>query len=163
MKLTTLITLLCSFSLFAQIGIDTTNLNESTILNFPENTTKGVILPIVDILPTQPINGTILMDKNDLRVKMFENNKWVSMTPEGDVSSTQFNTNNENIDGGVSIGDPTSVDGVLVLESTTKAMVLPKIESPEINVKSPSAGFMCYDTISKSVAIFNGNVWSYLN
>ena len=164
MKFTNLLLFFCSVSLSAQIGIGTTNVNESTILNFSENTTKGIILPIVEVLPSAPANGTILMDKNDLIVKMFENNKWIAMSTEGDVSNTQFNTSNENMTAvGVTIGDTATTDGILVLESTTKALVLPKVESPEINVKSPPAGYMCYDTNSKSVAICNGKVWSFLN
>ena len=55
----------------------------------------------------------------------------------------------------------TAVDGVLVLESADKALVLPKISNPHLNVKSPYAGMMCYDTIRQALAIFDGTVWNY--
>ena len=40
-------------------------------------------------------------------------------------------------------------------------MILPKVNQPEINVKSPYPGMICYDTASKTVAIFDGKVWNY--
>ena len=55
----------------------------------------------------------------------------------------------------------TKADGVLVLESSNKALVLPKIENPHLNVKSPYPGMMCYDTARKAMAVFDGIVWNY--
>lgn len=55
----------------------------------------------------------------------------------------------------------TAVAGVLVLESADKAMVLPRVASPHLNVKSPYPGMMCYDTDSKTLAVFDGTVWNY--
>jgi hypothetical protein len=41
-------------------------------------------------------------------------------------------------------------------------MVFPKVASPDLNIPSPVAGTMVYDTVSQSVALFDGTVWNYL-
>lgn len=46
-------------------------------------------------------------------------------------------------------------------ESTDKAMILPRIKAPHLNVKSPYPGMMCYDTETQSVALFDGRFWNY--
>ena len=51
--------------------------------------------------------------------------------------------------------------GILVLADTDKAMVLPKVASPHLNIVNPAAGMMVYDTTSKQLAVFNGTVWSF--
>ena len=55
-----------------------------------------------------------------------------------------------------------SADGVLVLESTTKAMVLPTVADVQ-NIPSPSPGMMVYvnKTGVKRLAVFNGTKWSF--
>ncbi|WP_426480116.1 hypothetical protein [Chryseobacterium sp. R2ACT005] len=42
-----------------------------------------------------------------------------------------------------------------------KAMILPKIASPHLNIVNPAAGMMVYDTTKKQLAIYNGTVWSF--
>ncbi|WP_148043492.1 hypothetical protein [Chryseobacterium sp. G0240] len=54
-----------------------------------------------------------------------------------------------------------SAPGVLVLESANKALILPKVAAPHLNVKNPYPGMICYDTASKSMAVFDGLKWSY--
>ena len=48
---------------------------------------------------------------------------------------------------------PTSPPGILILEDSNKAMVLPKVASPHLNIIKPSAGMMVYDTTSKMFAV----------
>jgi hypothetical protein len=59
------------------------------------------------------------------------------------------------------VGTPSSVSGILVLEDANKAMILPKVASPHLNIISPAAGMMVYDTQKKQLAVFNGTVWSF--
>jgi hypothetical protein len=54
-----------------------------------------------------------------------------------------------------------SASGVLVLESTSKALVLPKVANAETGIKSPVVGTMVYDLYSKSLAIFDGAKWNF--
>ena len=56
----------------------------------------------------------------------------------------------------------TTADGVLVLESATKALVLPTVNDVQ-NILNPSAGMMVFvnKAGSKRLAVFNGTVWSF--
>lgn len=160
-----LATMQCVFSvaLLAQTAVGKqTVASPSAVLDFGSGTTKGIILPAVESLPTSPANGTFLFDRNDSIVKMYENGAWVELTLTGDdgdvVPYTAASSNGKQT---VMGAQTTSVDGVLVLESTNKAMVLPHVANPEVNVKTPYPGMMCYDTVSKTVAIFDGTHWNY--
>lgn len=136
--------------------------NASVVLDFGTGTSKGIILPAVETLPATPVNGTFLFDVADERIKMYENGSWRPLSNQGDNSNIvpykgAVDTGKQTVMGARS----TTVDGVLVLESANKAMVLPHIANPHLTVKSPYAGMMCYDTTSKTVAVFDGAVWSY--
>ncbi|MBQ0152623.1 MAG: hypothetical protein KBS61_06995 [Chryseobacterium sp.] len=68
----------------------------------------------------------------------------------------------ERTDAKVGIGTSiTSTPGILVLEDSNKAMILPKVSSPHLNIKNPETGTMAYDTVSKQLAVYNGKVWSF--
>lgn len=158
-----LLGILSSGFIFAQVGIGKESVDGDGILDFAPNTTNGIMLPIVETLPNDAVAGTILMDKNDKTVKMKDDSTWVALSDAGSVNNVTFNSNAE-VPGPnrVIIGNSTTtVPGVLVLESSEKALVLPKIADPHINVKSPYPGMMCYDTVSKTMAVFDGLKWSY--
>ncbi|WEK18274.1 MAG: hypothetical protein P0Y49_15895 [Candidatus Pedobacter colombiensis] len=137
----------------------------STVLDFASGTTKGIILPAVETLPVSPANGTFLLDKTDKKIKMFQNNVWVELSGAGDIAGmVPIAPYSGTVDNGkqtVIGARSTSADGVLVLESANKAMILPKISNPHLNVKSPYPGMMCYDTNRKALAVFDGKVWNY--
>lgn len=145
----------------AQTAIDKETVDGDGLLDFASGTTRGIILPAVETLPPTPANGTFLYDKNAEMVKMYENGAWVNLSDTGDVSAVLpyngFNTDQQTIMG----AESTSVDGVLVLESSDKALILPKIASPHENVIDPYPGMMCYDTDAQALAVFDGLVWSY--
>lgn len=152
-----------------QVAIGKEDINgSSTILDFYDgaNNFRGIILPAVQATPTSlsaANNGTFLFDVSEKKIKMYENGTWIDLSEEGDITNLEVNTSDENNqEQGVIIGSETSeAKGVLVLESTDKAMILPKISNPHETVKSPYPGMMCYDTVSKSLAIFDGKVWNY--
>lgn len=151
----------------AQVAIGKENVsNESTLLEFEDSATNtlGIILPsVLDASTITVQNGTFLFDVATKKVRMFENSSWIDLSIVGDDSNLIIDPSNENTNStGVIIGsETTTTPGVLVLEATDKAMVLPKIENPHLTVKSPYAGMMCYDTASKSLAIFDGINWNY--
>ncbi|MDV7699289.1 hypothetical protein N6B72_20405 [Chryseobacterium soli] len=148
--------------LTAQVGMGKASVDGDAILDFPLSNT-GIILPMVDALPTGSAasNGTFLLDKTDLKIKMRENDLWVALSDAGSLTGTMPNASAEQ-GGGVIIGAASSsAQGVLVLESASKALVLPKVNDPVTNMKSPIAGTMCYDTVSKTVAVFDGVKWSF--
>lgn len=162
-KIITTITLFSVVALSAQVAIEKSQADGDGLLDFPSNGTKGILLPIVETLPINASAGTLLMDKNDKIIKMNVESVWVPLSDSGAVTSAVFNTNGE-IPGQNRIimgAATTAAPGILVLESSSKALVLPKIANPHINVKSPYPGMICYDTISKSMAVFDGLKWSY--
>ncbi|WHT39853.1 hypothetical protein QNH98_04030 [Myroides sp. mNGS23_01] len=146
----------------------------SVVLEFPSGTAKGIILPAVENLPLTPANGTFLYDKMQRKVRMFQNNSWVDLSSVGNASrivaynSTITLPNKQTIIGshttkvynGSSFVDG-AVDGIVVLEGSTKALVLPKIMNPHLTVKSPYPGMMCYDSNRKALAVFDGVLWNY--
>jgi hypothetical protein len=146
----------------------------SSLLDFAAGTTKGIILPAVEIMPVSPANGTFLFDKTSQIVKMYQNGAWVNLSGVG--SNAAIVPYSGTVDNGKQtiIGSRTTkivdglgnyvdgaVDGVVVLESPNKALVLPHVANPQLTVKSPYPGMMCYDTVSKSLAVFDGKLWNF--
>ncbi len=145
----------------SQIAIGKNTVDGSAILDFASGTTNGIILPTAGSLQTPVTNGTFYLDRNENKVRMYENNQWVDLSKTANTSSV-FTNSGTDTGAGVIVGAPiSSAKGVLVLESTNQALVLPKIADPEINVKSPYPGMICYDTTSDSIAIFDGAYWNY--
>ena len=56
---------------------------------------------------------------------------------------------------------PYTAEGVMVLESADKALILPKVVDPQANVLNPYPGMLCYDPVKKLVAVFNGTHWFF--
>lgn len=146
----------------------------SAVLEFPLGTTKGIILPAVESLPGTPANGTFLYDKMQKKVRMFQNNSWVDLSNIGDSGRiVAYNSTTTLPDKQTIIGSHTTkvyngasfvdgiVDGIVVLEGSTKALVLPKIVNPHLTVRSPYPGMMCYDINRKALAVFDGKLWNY--
>ncbi|WP_312554710.1 hypothetical protein [Empedobacter brevis] len=149
----------------AQIAIGKTAVvGSNTLLDFDQSPTnsKGIILPAVTNAANVALtNGTFVFDINTKKVRMVENNAWKDLSDAGNTSNLISNASND-IGNGVILGAETSAaTGILVLEATDKAMILPKITNPHLTVKSPYAGMMCYDTVSKTLAVFDGTNWNY--
>lgn len=159
-----IILILSSFSQ-AQIAIGKTNVvGSNTLLDFDQSSTntKGIILPAVtDISSIGSTNGTFVYDINTKKVRMVENNAWKDLSDIGNSSNLISNVSNDVGDGVVIGASSSTASGVLVLESTDKAMVLPKISNPHLTVKGPYPGMMCYDTVSKTLAVYDGVNWNY--
>lgn len=148
----------------AQTGIETKTTSTSAVLEFASGTTKGIILPAIETMPTGSslANGTFLLDKNDSKIKMRENNTWVELSGTGNITNVvPYSGTSDNGKQTVIGARTTTANGVLVLEAANKALVLPKVANPHLNVKSPYAGMMCYDTTRKALAVFDGTFWNY--
>lgn len=155
--------LFASICSFAQMGIGKDNLGTSVLLDFGDNdsNTNGIILPAVNVQPQNAANGTFVLDYASAKVKMKQNDVWVDLSDKGNVSSIKTNSSAE-IGQGVVLGAKASTaNGVLVLEHETKALVLPKVVNPDKTVIGPYPGMICYDTESKSIAVFDGVSWNY--
>ena len=151
---------------FAQVAIGKSLVsNASVSLEFGE-ANKGIILPWVNSAAavTGAVPGTIIFDVTDKKVKMKNALGWRDLsTQSGAVVTTLQDNVVESENAKVIIGsnkaDPTP--GILVLSDTDKAMILPKMESPHLNIKNPEAGTMAYDTLTHQLAVFNGSVWTF--
>ena len=164
-----------SVNVIAQTAIEKRTVSSpSSLLDFAAGTTKGIILPAVETLPTAPANGTFLFDKTAQIIKMFQNGSWVNLSGVGsNVAVVPYSGTVDNgkqtiigsrttkiVDGSGNYVDG-PVDGVVVLESPNKALVLPHVANPQLTVKGPYPGMMCYDTVSKSLAVFDGKLWNF--
>jgi len=181
--------ILLSSNAFSQVIIGnstgTASNKTSVLLEFAANQNKGIILPYTRTLPSGANlqGGTIVLDVTDAtkaKVKYYapgnasaDANGWVDLS-NGHEANLTTPTNYmgiqptatqvaEDIDAKAIIGaDTSSADGVLVLESTTKAMVLPIVEDTA-NVPDPAPGMMVYinKAGAKRLAVYNGGGWTY--
>ena len=153
------------------IGIPQTT-NSSISLEFG-NENRGIILPWVsdetDVI--NAVNGTMIYDVSDHKIKVKYATGWEDLTvdttgttvnPLSNVDGYSIQINQvENSDAKVGIGVESSTPGILVLENSNQAMVLPKVASPHENILNPSPGLMVFDTVSGQLAVFNGTVWTF--
>ncbi|QIG88491.1 hypothetical protein G6R40_01930 [Chryseobacterium sp. POL2] len=130
------------------------------------------------------VDGTIIFDLSDKKMKYRKAGAWFDLTgsptfplivkdaSNNDVTFTAFNTidsslqdnknEQENAKAAIGINGATdTTTGTLVLTDTDKAMVLPKVASPHVNIINPAPGMMVYDTTAKQLAVYNGTVWSF--
>lgn len=151
--------------IYAQVSIGKNEVDgSSTILDFISGTTNGIILSAINSSPATASNGTFIFDKTDKKIKVRSNDVWKDLSDIGDATETINTIDNTalEIGTGVIIGANSSTkEGVLVLEATDKAVILPKIYRPDLNVKNPYPGMMCYDTQSNTLAVFDGVNWNY--
>ena len=180
-------TILLSTCATAQVAIGKESVtNASVSLEFgayANNQGKGVIVPWVTSAAgvTSAEKGTIVFDTTDKIVKYRKDDgSWFNLSNNetttvdgtanfdttGVVNTSLQDTYNgktlaDKTEAKTSIGTPTSTPGILVLEDTNKAMVLPKVPSPHLNIINPEPGTMVYDTDAKLLAVYNGKVWSF--
>lgn len=153
---------------FAQVAIGKSGItNASVSLEF-ETGNKGIVLPWVVSASgvTGAVDGTIIYDITDHKVKYRKNGSWFDLTVDtsGTANTILQDSKTELVNAKVAIGTNAATDttpGLLVLTDTDKAMVLPKTTQPHLNVKNPAAGMIVYDTANKQLAVYNGTVWSF--
>lgn len=164
-------------------GTAPSNNKAAVLIEFESGQNKGIILPYVRTMPSSAdvTPGTILLDASinnatQSKVKYYAPSNvnadvsgWVDLSAgnEANISSLM---NIQPISGAVTedlaskaiIGANTSsANGVLVLESTTKVMVLPQVASTN-DIKDPAPGMMVYlNGTNKRLAIYNGSKWTY--
>lgn len=129
---------------------------------------KGLILPWVtsSASVTPSVDGTLIFDVADRKVKYKKSNSWIdlSVKANGFVDTTLQDNLTESSNAKTVIGADNSTDatsGILVLTDNDKAMVLPKVASPHLNISNPSPGMIVYDTDNRQMAVYNGTVWTF--
>ena len=177
-----LLTLTVSTCAFAQVAIGKSAVtNTSVSVEFGDYVAgqgKGIIVPWVTSAGavTGAQQGTIVFDTADKIMKYRKaDGSWFNLT-RNETTTVDGQTNYDTTgvvntilqasltdkpDAKAAIGTPTATPGILVLEDSNKAMVLPKVPSPHLNIINPEPGMMVYDTTTKQLAVFNGKVWSF--
>ncbi|KFE99829.1 hypothetical protein IX39_03995 [Chryseobacterium formosense] len=163
------------------VGTAPTAQKTSVLLEFAAGQNKGLILPYVRTIPTGAalVEGTILLDATDstkAKVKYYNGvtsggaSGWIDLSQGHEANiTTQMTlqptsaTVTEDTGAKVIIGaDTSSADGVLVLESNTKALLLPIVNDTN-NIPDPAPGMMVFinKTGAKRLAVYNGAGWTY--
>lgn len=167
----TLFLILIGSALNAQVAIGKENISNPTVsLEFGDGN-RGLILPWVDSQDavTNAVDGTLIFDTKDRIIKVKQGGNWISYTnaTNGKVNTDLQKNLQENATARVSIGklpDPANqAPGILVLEDNNKAMILPKVKSPHLNISNPEPGTVVFDTDKQQVAMFNGTEWVFWN
>ena len=167
-SINSLVFFLISFVAISQTSIGTKTVqNSNVLLEFNEDENRGIILPWVinqnDVVT--PVGGTLIFDSTDKKVKFYRsglNPSWQDISINSGDVDTSIQTGFTETSNKTIIGAKTSMaNGVLVLEATDKAMVLPNVTSPHLNIIKPVAGTMVYDKVSKMMCLFNGLEWSF--
>lgn len=162
--------LIGSISINAQVGVETQIIRGDGIMDFPENAIKGILLPRVTNTASISSNGTVggaiafNMFKNRVEYYNPDRSSWLGLSEATTIAVSPHSFNNV-AEEGVIISDGTGSTppaGVLVLESSSKAIILPQVADVTL-LPSPQAGTICYDMASKSLAVYNGNEWSFWN
>lgn len=145
----------------AQVAIGKETFTNSSVLLEFSTEAKGIILPSVDSAPGAA-GGTFVFNTADRSVQVFQNTGWTLLTDSNQGLAHPYTNSGTETGTGIIIGAAASAKpGVLVMESTAKAMVLPKVANPHLNLRGAVAGTMVYDTASSAMAVYDGVQWSY--
>jgi len=159
--------LLSAIATKSQIAIGKQSVtNTSVSLEFTDAENKGLILPYIENKTAITENGSIIYDVTDHKVKYLKDGSWfdlsVDTTGQADLSIQSTKTELANAKTVIGTdGATNSTSGILVLSDTDKAMILPRVASPHLNIINPAPGMMAYDTTKKQLAVYNGTVWSF--
>jgi len=159
-----------------------TNLSSlSVLLEFGDTKDKGIILPYVETAlaegTAQATGGTLIFDAStntEFKIKVKNQNAgWRDLSVQSgytvavanSVKNPQTSPLADNANAKAIIGSISSpADGVLVLESADKAMVLPIVDDYKA-IKNPAPGMMAFlkGIIAQEhrLIVFNGQKWTF--
>lgn len=140
--------------------------SSSSILEFPENDTRGLVLPKVNVgLVTKVEEGMLVYDVIEKKIKYSKGiGIWEDLSINiGEVDPDELPTLIEDTSARTLIGNNVNVstEGVLVLDSTSRALVLPRVENPHLRMISPPTGTIVYDTKTNMLCVYNGKEWAF--
>lgn len=155
--------LLCINLLSGQVAIG----NNATFVSAQgvfdlSNQNSPLILPNISSRPGNAVEGTLIFDNSSRKIVYKSDAAWRELTLNAGIKNTPTATLLSVPEpDGVTIGSTiSSVPGVLVLEVTDKALVLPRLSNPQ-NISLPSSGSIIFDSDRKMIAVYNGIEWSF--
>ncbi|RKS98280.1 hypothetical protein [Chryseobacterium defluvii] len=163
------ILVIISACVYSQVAIGKSSVTNSSVsLEFASTESRGLLLPWVTSAAavTGAVDGTMIYDTTDKKIKYRKNGSWfdLSVDTTGVVNTTLQDPLSEQAAAKTAIGVNANTNvtpGILVLTDTNKAMILPKTDSPHLNIINPAAGMIVYDNVKHQLAVFNGTVWSF--
>lgn len=150
----------------AQYAIGKFSIDGSALIDFALNSKGGIVLPKVSEMPTSASstqNGTILVNAvnlSSITVQIRQNDSWINLTDPVELPNLDINTANDTAVGYIIGGQTSNAEGALVLESNTKALVLPKV-SNVTDLTNATIGTIFYDLNTKSLAVYDGRNWVF--
>lgn len=167
-KLYILLLSLTLSSTYGQVAIGKQSVTNSSVSLEFGSANRGLVLPWVTSTASVngAVDGTLIFDTTDKKVKYRKNGAWFDLTKDntGTVDTTLQNGLSELTSAETTIGKRTptnTASGILVLTDDDKAMILPKVANPHLNIVNPAAGMIVYDSVNRQLAVFNGSVWSF--
>ncbi|MPS74508.1 MAG: hypothetical protein E2590_15335 [Chryseobacterium sp.] len=166
-KIITTLIIFSAIAIKSQMAIGKEGItNTSVSLEFADTENRGLILPYIEDKNGIVENGTVIYDTTDKKIKYLKDGGWfdlsVDITGVVDLSIQTPRDEKMTAKMGIGVNGATdSTNGILVLSDTDKAMILPKVASPHLNIINPSAGMMVYDTTKRQLAVYNGTMWSF--
>lgn len=167
-NITIILSTFISICAYSQVAIGKDNLTSDSVSLEFGNENKGLLLPWVtsESSVAGALDGTMIYDTTDKKVKYRRAGSWfdLSVDTTGVVDTSLQDSRTEYDSAKVVIGNSGANDttpGILVLADTDKAMILPKVASPHLNISNPASGMLVYDTDARQLAVFNGTVWSF--
>ena len=174
-----------STTLFSQVRIGkstaTSLSNTSVLLEFGDTKDKGIVLPYIETVAADgtalATGGTLIFDASangEYKIKVKNQNAgWRDLSIQSgytaavaaSVKAPQANPLADKSTAKTIIGSGTSAaDGILVLESTDKAMVLPIVDDYKA-IKNPSPGMLAFlkglTADEHRLIVFNGQKWTF--
>jgi len=147
--------------------------NTSVSLEFANTENRGFVLPYITNKSGITAEGSMIYDTTDHKVKYLKDSGvWVNLS-EDDATASTIGAADLSIQGTDKTEQPTAktvigangstdtTNGILVLSDANKAMILPQVASPHLNIINPAPGMMVYDTVKKQLAVYNGTAWSF--
>ncbi len=141
----------------------------SVLVEFANSGNRGFILPYLTNKSGVNTAGSIIIDATNpatAKAQYYNGTSWVDLSVRtSDVSSYLAiqPSANENAAAKVIVGsDNSTANGVLVLESSNKAMVLPIVTNYK-NIINPAPGTVVLVNNSglKSLAVYDGTLWNF--
>ena len=167
-KLYILLLSLTLSSTYGQVAIGKQSVTNSSVSLEFGSANRGLVLPWVTSTASVngAVDGTLIFDTTDKKVKYRKKGAWFDLTKDntGTVDTTLQNGLSELTSAETTIGKRTptnTASGILVLTDDDKAMILPKVANPHLNIVNPAAGMIVYDSVNRQLAVFNGSVWSF--
>ncbi|MCD9856736.1 hypothetical protein LUD75_18575 [Epilithonimonas sp. JDS] len=143
----------------------------SVLMEFSNAGNRGIILPYITDKTGLTTPGSIILNATTptaAKVEYYNGTTWVDLSVQTANVSAFLGIQpaaKENANAKMIIGSATSTaDGILVLESANKAMVLPVVSSYQ-DIVNPAPGMMALVNNGgiKTLAVYNGNQWSFWN